>query len=400
VTSPYNFLDPLWSDSVRSRLAEISGWDGLAPGYDEEPTVASAPTTAAGMAMPPTDPLAAPAASDGAPDEGNSVRFDPDSGVEYQTGLGAIPGAALHFTGKLVGWRSLGPPFAILALLGVFRLARHREKRWELVVLVLPILVFALFASTVAAYHTNPRQLNAIFPLFGPLLFPGAVELASWFRARGRMTVALPALFVGLAALPMLQRTLEVNARLQKPDSRVAAYEWILANVGEDERILLDDYGPILQPNEAAVGRMRSRLATFAKRDAFTEAQAMQLELRTQFPCDNGRNLDLLGHPWWLSREVPDEVLRSDPYHRDMGNPLYDRVPRTVDAYREAGYRWIISNSEARDRYYDDPRDAAAFPSFRRFYDALDARSAVATFDPGALGGKGPVVRVYRIDEG
>ncbi|MBZ0268213.1 glycosyltransferase family 39 protein [bacterium] len=412
VTSPYNFLDPLWSDSVRTRLAEISGWEGLRPDGRKEAVVASAPPTTAGMAMPPHALNADAAAADGVSMDGDSgdsdsgdgdsaddyLRFDPDSGVQYERGLGALPGAALHFAGKLVGWRSLGPPFAILALLGVIGLARRPEKRWELAVLALPVLVFALFASTIAAYHTNPRQLNAIFPLFGPLLYPGARELASWFRARGRLAKAVPALLVALAALPMLQRTLEVNSRLQRPDSRKAAYEWVLANIDPGERILLDDYGPILQPNAAAVSRLRERLAALPGRDAFTEAQAMQLELRAEFPCADGRNIDLLGHPWWMAKEVPDEELRTDPHHRDMGNPLYDRVPRTVAAYREIGYRWVISNSEARDRYYDDERDAGAFPSFRRFYDALDRETAVATFDPAELGGKGPVVRVYRLD--
>ncbi|HMB68029.1 MAG TPA: hypothetical protein VKU85_01915, partial [bacterium] len=96
-----------------------------------------------------------------------------------------------------------------------------------------------------------------------------------------------------------------------------------------------------------------------------------------------------------LNREMPDEELRADPHHRDMGNPLLDRVPRTLAEYEAAGYDWIVTNWEAQDNYYEEEGAAERFPSFRRFYDALHEREPVRTFDPDEWGGKGPTIWVY-----
>ncbi len=43
-------------------------------------------------------------------------------------------------------------------------------------------------------------------------------------------------------------------------DSRVKSFEWILNNFSIDSVMLLDDYGPILQPNTITASRLFTEL--------------------------------------------------------------------------------------------------------------------------------------------
>ncbi|GJM44157.1 MAG: hypothetical protein DHS20C21_09990 [Gemmatimonadota bacterium] len=377
VTSPYNFLDPLWPQSVMNRLSD----------FVQLPTELPGAAHAAGVAE--------AAGGPGGDGEAESLRFDPDGGVVYEPGLGAVPGAAWHFAGQLWDQRAMGPGFAVLALLGVVGLARVPEHRRSLWVLGTPFAIFTLMAVTLMAYHVNPRQLNAVFPLCATLVWPGICLVGDTLRLRGRSRQGLAIALVLITIVPMATRTWRVNDRAARDDSRNRAYGWILENIPATDRVLLDDYGPILQPNEPAIARLEDRLHAFPEGEGFTEHRGKQLELLRQFPSKVGRNVDVLGHPWWLGVETPDEVLRADPWHRDMGNPLVDRTPRTVAEYEADGYRWIITNREAQRRYDENDPDGVSFPSFHRFYADLRAREPVQVFDPKTWGGKGPVVWVY-----
>jgi hypothetical protein len=177
------------------------------------------------------------------------------------------------------------------------------------------------------------------------------------------------------------------------------AYDWILRNLPRDARLLVDDYGPILQPDRAAVERQRAILAAMPQ-GPFTEHQGTRLDLLRRFPPAAGRNIDELGHPWWLAREKTDEELRRDPADLDMGNPLVSRQPRTLPDYRREGVRYVVTNTDARDMYLNPTNNKAdGFPSFVRFYRELAAREPLKTFDPAAWHGKGPVISIYDLGE-
>jgi hypothetical protein len=170
------------------------------------------------------------------------------------------------------------------------------------------------------------------------------------------------------------------------------AYRWIVANLPRSDRVLLDDYGPPLNPDRRALGREEARLATFPP-GPFTRTQSRRLAVLERYPAKDGIDFDLLGHQWWRQREKTDAELRTDPEDLQMGNPLTSREPRTAAEYAASGVRWVITNSEARDRYFTDP--FRGFPSFRRFYVSLGKARLVKTFDPASFGGKGPIIWVY-----
>jgi hypothetical protein len=181
-----------------------------------------------------------------------------------------------------------------------------------------------------------------------------------------------------------------------RTDSRRVAYSWILSRLPASAPIVLDDYGPPILPDRRALSRQADRLRTLPA-GAFTTHQADRLRLLLAHPPADGRDVEELGHQWWRPREASDEELRRNPQDLDMGSPLVSRVPLTVAAYRAAGFRYVVTNSDARIPYLRNPLRRAGFPSFARFYRELDRCPRAATFDPAAWRGKGPVVWIYDI---
>jgi Dolichyl-phosphate-mannose-protein mannosyltransferase len=356
VTSPYNFLDPTW---IRGNLAHV--------------TKTFRPSS-------------------------QQVVFEPDSGVEFKPGAHAWGGAAVAFLAMASEPDSLGIGLAVLAILGLVETLRRRETRWYGLLVLIPSLAFFLAAITVAAYHAQPRHLNAVYPLLATLVWPGAlllVRLVPVVRHRPHAAAVSAMALAVLAALPSAAESARTNLEITRLDSRLVAYRWALQSLPRDSRILVDDYGPVLQPDPAAVARQWAILAGLPP-GPFTDHQGTRLDLLRRFPPRDGRNIDELGHPWWLSREKTDEELRRDPADLDMGSPLVSRVPRTLAEYRGQGIRYVITNTDARDTYFDPKMNrSAGFPSFVRFYNELKRLEPVKTFDPAAWHGKGPVIWVY-----
>jgi hypothetical protein len=345
IASPYNFLDATW---IRSNL------EHLVQTFHPHP---------------------------------QQVMFEPDARKEFKPGARAWGGAAAAFFRMMFSQKSMGLALSVLALLGLFAVLRRRETRWYGLLVLIPTAFFVLAAVTIAAYHAQPRHLNAVYPLLATLVWPGALLLA---RKATAATV-----LVALAALPSAAESARSSLEITRLDSRLVAYHWILQNLPRDAHLLVDDYGPILQPDPAAVERQRAILATLPQ-GPFTAHQGTRLALLRRFPPHDGRNLDELGHPWWLPQEKTDAELRRDPKDLDMGSPLVSRRPQPLADYRRQGIRFVITNSAAQQMYLDPQRGRAAeFPSFARFYRELAGLKPVKTFDPASWQGKGPVIWIY-----
>lgn len=350
VTSPYNFLDPTWPRQILTQLEKT---------FFPEP---------------------------------EQVLFEADSKIEYKPGSSkALGGATLDFFQVLMSQKGMSLPLTALALLGLGAALARPETRWYAALAGLPILAYFAAAVTVAAYHVQPRHLNAVYPLLATLVWPGALLLAR------RKAFALG--LVALACVPTAVEASTWNIDLNRRDSRLVSYRWIVENLPRDERILLDDYGPPLQPDARSVARQQALLATIPK-GPFTRNQGQRLQLLRRYPPEEGRDILELGHPWWLQREKPDSELRSNPVDLDMGNPLVMRQPKTLDEYRAQGIRFVITNSEARSKYLGTrARWGEGFPSFLRFYRGLERERLLREFDPADWGGKGPVIWIYDLRE-
>ncbi|MEA2564727.1 MAG: hypothetical protein QOH06_6231 [Acidobacteriota bacterium] len=350
LTSPYNFLDPTWP---RQNFAHLKST------FFPEP---------------------------------EQVLFEADSKTAYKPGSSeALGGATLDFFQVLTSQKGMSLPLTALALLGLGAALARRETRWYAALLTIPILAYFAAAVTVAAYHVQPRHLNAIYPLLATLTWPGALLLG---RRKANALV-----LVALACIPTAVEASNNNLDINRRDSRLVAYRWIVEKLPKDERILLDDYGPLLQPDARSVARQQALLETLPK-GPFTQHQGKRLQLLRRYPAEEGLDILELGHPWWLQHEKSDAELRSNPVDLDMGNPLFTRQPKTAGEYRAEGIRFVVTNSEARSKYFGDKAKwGEGFPSFVRFYRSLERERLLRTFDPAAWGGKGPVIWIYDLGE-
>lgn len=347
-TSPYNFLDPTWIRANGQHLRQT---------FLPEP---------------------------------DQVLFEPDSKVEFKPGTSeALGGATVDFFSVLTAQKGMGLPLTVLAVIGLGAAFAHRPTRWYAALVAIPVLIYFLAAITVAAFHVQPRHLNAIYPLLATLAWPGALLLG---RRRG-----IAAALVALACIPTAVEAAEWNREITRLDSRLVSYEWIVRNLPRDARILLDDNGPPLQPDARAVARQQALLRTMPP-SPFTRAQGQRLELLRRYPAPDAFDVDELGHPWWLPREKSDAELRSTPTDLDMGNPLVSRQPRSVEEYRAEGIRFVVTNSDARKRYFEGG-EGDGFPSFVRFYRGLEKARLVRAFDPADWSGKGPIIWIYELGE-
>ena len=355
-TSPYNFLDPTWGRATADLVRE---------------TIRPHP---------------------------EKVHFEPDTKTQYRPGREAAGSAAISFLEMLTSRKSLGLALTLMAGLGLVEVLRRRETRWYGLLVLVPCLVFFAAAITTHAFHAQPRHLNAVYALLATLVWPGALLLARAVpaaRRRPGTAARLALLLTAAACVPTVLEVARTLRSINRLDSRLVAYRWIVANVPRDARILMDDYGPPVPPNAAALARQEAVLETLEP-GPFTHHQHTRLDLLRRHPPRDGRDVDELGHQWWLPAEKSDEELRSNAIDLDMGNPIVSRRPATLAAYRSRGVRYVVTNSIAHDLYLHPKKGrATSFPSFARFYRELRATTPLRTFDPAAWRGKGPVVWVY-----
>jgi 4-amino-4-deoxy-L-arabinose transferase-like glycosyltransferase len=353
VTSPYNFLDPTWGRDTGAMVARSLGLGGERP----------------------------------------PARYDPDSAREFQPGTRETAWSAAGAFLKLVASREvLGIALLLLTGLGLVATLVRRETRWYGLLVLIPALTVFLAAITVAAFHAQPRHLNALYPLLATLAWPGA--LAAVHRLRLPPPRAAALLLVAAVAVPTLIVAVRWNLRINRLDSRLVAWRWLRANLPRDARVLLDDYGPPLNEDRRSADRLAAVLRALPP-GPFTHNQELRVALLRRYPPPDGVDLDALGHQWWLPREKSDAELRSDPVDLDMASPLVSRRPRPLAEYRREGIRYVVTNSLARDQYFTPDGRGDRFPSFARFYRELDRTRRIITFDPASWAGKGPVVWVY-----
>ncbi len=379
ITSPYNLLDPTWRQQTFGDMARKIGLSS------EPPAVAGGSGQGTGTGQP-AQP--APAAE--------PVQYEIDTQTAYKPGPAAWAGAGAAFFKVMTSPKSMGLALTLIAALGLGAALARRETRWYGLLALIPFLFFFLAAITVAAYHAQPRHLNAIYPLLATLVWPGVLLLVRPFRLQPARARAIALTLAALACIPTLVQSVRHNRDITRLDSRLVSYRWLTANLPRDARILVDEYGPPLNPNRQATGRLAAQLKALPMKGPFTHHQGLRVSLLQRYPPADGLNIDEFGHQWWLPREKTDAELRSNFVDLDMSSPLVSREPKPLDAYRAAGYRYVVTNSDAQRRYRKDVMQRG-FPSFVRFYRELKGARPVKVFDPKEWGGKGPVIWVYEL---
>jgi len=103
--------------------------------------------------------------------------FDPDNGVLFVRGPGAVPGALALLAGQLVRPDVLGLHVLLFAGLGTAAGLAAPARRRTTLLLLLPVAGYLLLATTLWAYHPSPRHASAVYPVLLVLAAAG-IEVA------------------------------------------------------------------------------------------------------------------------------------------------------------------------------------------------------------------------------
>jgi hypothetical protein len=159
--------------------------------------------------------------------------FDPLLGVTrpiFFAQFADIGPPRLYWLTNLLWW-SLGPMLEILGIAGVLWLLARRDPR-AAVAASFPIIYFAVAGRTVAP------MIRYTLPLAPVLAVSAAVLAVDWMASRRAR--ALAAAVVGATILTTALYALAYMNVFRQPDSRVEASKWLVANVPQGSKILVE----------------------------------------------------------------------------------------------------------------------------------------------------------------
>jgi hypothetical protein len=280
------------------------------------------------------------------------------------------------------------------AAIGVLALLVRR--RFTDLLLVGYALLFVAVSVILYPGYAEPRHQTPIYPVLAAAAGFAAAGLAA--RAGRRQAVA-----VGLILLTLLVPLRSVAERAQRvslEDTRSAAKRWIEETVPAGTRLLLDEAGPPILASEQSLKDQIESARRAAGSGQFTTHYDTYVELQMQAARGaTAYDVEEIRRPWWRESE-PESAsayLTSD-YDRDMANPLRRVGVATYDDYVNRGIVYAVVHSEAYGSVMKNPKVAALWPSFTRFYRELFRRGTlVREFNPETGPYTGPVVRIYRL---
>ena len=310
--------------------------------------------------------------SDASSSDAGKLGLTQDSGYAYY----------LWSFGWGLGWLPLC--FAVGGAVRMF--VDERRLFW---MLVPAIIVFVLFMGSQERYFG--RWLMPVFPFVCVLAAYAAIELADWL---GRISPALRPTFVAAAVVLMcgqgLVYSLHSGLVLSREDTRNIAREWMVKNVPERTKIVVEPVVP------------------------------------DQWAQDIGRPSALVdnGNRWSkypLSRRIDPATGEPMPGAAGVVNiEDFERVlhPGLVDIFEKQSYCYVVVGSTQRGRAEVEPE---VVPQALAYYKELERRSEVAyavspygrgegpvafNFDwafnyyPLAYNRPGPTMTIYRLDGG
>jgi len=310
--------------------------------------------------------------SDASSSDAGKLGLTQDSGYAYY----------LWSFGWGLGWLPLC--FAVGGAVRMF--VDERRLFW---MLVPAIIVFVLFMGSQERYFG--RWLMPVFPFVCVLAAYAAIELADWL---GRISPALRPTFVAAAVVLMcgqgLVYSLHSGLVLSREDTRNIAREWMVKNVPERTKIVVEPVVPDQWAQD--IGRPSALV-------------------------DNGNRWN----KYPLSRRIDPATGEPVPGAAGVVNiEDFERVlhPGLVDIFEKQSYCYVVVGSTQRGRAEVEPE---VVPQALAYYKELERRSEVAyavspygrgegpvafnfdwTFNyfPLAYNRPGPTMTIYRLDGG
>jgi hypothetical protein len=274
----------------------------------------------------------------GAPRQGGVIYYlwSLTWGFGWVPALAALGGAvAIWWRRVALGWLLVPAPILFLAFMG---LQGRYFGRWLMPILPLLCLLAAFFVLALAGWLARLAR----------------------HAPRGRLALAAAVLLVALTLAQGLVYSVHSGITLARADTRNITREWLLANVPEHTKIVVEPVSP----------------DGWARKYAGAEP-----------PADNPYQWNK--YPSLLSRISPTGALLSDGF-KVVGIENYVRTlsPALIGYYEQHGYCAVISGSTQSGRVFADPR---AVPLAVAYYRRLE-REGEVVFRASPYGaGEGPV---------
>ena len=273
-------------------------------------------------------------------DGGGKLGLTHDSGIAYYLwtltwGLGWIPLAA-----------AAGGAVALLV--------RDRPTAWMLLV---PLVAFVVFMGSQDRYFA--RWLLPVYPLLCLLAAHGAVSLARLVARRAPRRLAWAPVALAAAALGAqgLVYAIHNDLVLSRDDTRQLAREWMVANVPEGAKVVVEP----VSPDQWAMDPGDPRPAGNGNR-------------WNKWPTSRS----LVRNDGSIIRSGRGRVVKLEDYERTTR-------PELVDSYARGGYCWVLTGSTQYGRAFAEPEEV---PRAIAYYRELARRGEVvfraSPYDPGA----------------
>ena len=296
---------------------------------------------------------------------------------------------------------AMGMTLGIVAYAGVAFVAASRRRDAAALLALSPIPIFVVAAAAFNPSYAEARHLNVLYPLFA--VGAGALADAALGRFWPRAPFVPPLVAIAILCAPSVKFVEKRNARLETPDARLVAREWIERTVAAGEKILVDSECVKIRDRAENLERLRDEARALDRETAGAWNFSRQLDLYYEYQSKALRlwsgptyDLHVFYHPWWKRREdAPGAVrLDDDPHDRMMANPLHARGVDPLEAYEARGFRWLVTEKRLYGKYLEEPM-RSAFPSFARFYEEAVKRRLEKEFEDSAR--PEVVVQVFRL---
>lgn len=204
---------------------------------------------------------------------------------------------SLRRYGELLATEAFGVPAAILALAGIFTLARLKPGATTALLIAFPATFLLFISNTVPA----TRYLNPVLPFVALLAAFAIVSIPDILPSSARKhhvaITALVALFVGA---PALGRSLRIDSFFREADTRTLAQRFIEQQIPGGATILIQPYSAPLRPSRE--GLVEALTAHYGDVTRASTKFALQLQLvpypapsyRLLYLGENGLDLDKL----------------------------------------------------------------------------------------------------------
>ena len=266
---------------------------------------------------------------------------------------------------------AMGPIFAVLTLPSIIYLAFKRTRK-DVLLISFPIIFFIIVGFQA---NTFPRYWVPIYPFLSIIVAIFIINMLKIVLKKSEYRVfILAGITLTIIIFPAFS-AMRYNYQISQKDTREIAKEWVEKNIHENTKLAMEIYGPAL--NETVESFRDSRMRS---------SHEYLIELYDPQTLDKGSITEgkyvlmaIQRHPEWKKYYIYSD---------------FTLAHKTLEYYREQGYKYLIVNSYQYARFMRLPE----FDKYGDFYRELfETQTLLKEFPSNPVDRPGPIIRIYTI---